>query len=247
MKSNIKLKQGEYTYQEIADWLGISAHVFKSHINEYYEELKQYAIFSVVGAKILIKKVLFPFRLENLGCRKSFKKLMFNCFDKIGNEKQIANRMKRLYGDSLKDYSLPRIIYYIRYFIQEYYGTPYEEGLAGKLEKTYFRIEKDRVCELTEEQQKTKERLIQQWFGNITEQVLLLKDKLDNGEIDKEECWDYIEDNLGLKYYKDFKKDFEKSISADVVNGFRTINRQEYDIEIDDEDIEDDSYSIDIY
>ena len=69
---------------------------------------------------------------------------------------------------------------------------------------------------------------------------------INNKELTKEEAWDFLEDIASLDSFDTFKVSLERAVSASVTHGCRVINREEYLIDIDDDDIDDDEYSIDV-
>ena len=237
----------EYSYYEIAQFFNIAPSTFKSHKFEKLEELKNYVLFTDQNDKIWVEKVIgSAYYLGTLEERRSFKRMMFNCLkNNIVNELSLARAMKKAYAADLQDYSLKELIYYIRYYITEYYGNSIAEGLKGKKEYSFY-IKEAGVLKPLSAQQKIKDNMIQQWFGNLSEKVLIIQDMINNKELTKEEAWDFLEDIASLDSFDTFKVSFERAVSASVTHGCRVINREEYLIDIDDDDIEDDEYSIDV-
>ena len=72
-------------------------------------------------------------------------------------------------------------------------------------------------------------------FATSTEKVLLIQDKINNREIDKEDAWDLLSDICGLDSYESFKLQLDRQVAAHLYNGYQLFNRADYNIDIDDE------------
>ena len=161
----IQLREGQsYSYYEIAQFFEITPQSFKAHKFQKLEELKNYAIFHEENNRIIIDKVIGAAAfLGTLEERKAFKRIMFAAIQEQGNnninELALAKQLKQHFRTlSLKD-----IIYYIRYYLDEYYG---EQGLKGKKEYQFFKKENGKFLKLSKEEIEKKNKLIKQWYGN---------------------------------------------------------------------------------
>lgn len=238
------LPHKSYTYYEIAQFFNITPQSFKVHKFEKLEELKNYAIFHEINNSIVIDKVFCSYYLGSLSNRRAFKRMMFACMNNnIVNEYLLAKEMRKRYSVDLQDYSLKELIYYIRYYFTEYYGNDIE-GLKGKKEYGYFKLERGMLLPLAAEKQE-KDKIIKQWYGNLTEKVLLIQDKINNREIEKEDAWDLLSDMCGLESYESFKYSLDRAVAAQLYNGYQIFNREDYNIDISEEldEDENDEYS----
>lgn len=245
---SIQLKENkEYLYGEIASFFNIRLDAFIRNKDFYLEKLKEFAIFEENHSKIIIKQVIAAFNLGTLEERKQFKKFMFQEIKNNNvNELLLAKNLKKKY-EFFKEYSLKEILYKIRYYLTEYYGNSFE-GLKGKKIFQFLKIDNNKeLKELNEIENERKDKVIKQWFGNITENVLLIEDMLNNKEIEKEECWDLLEKICSLNSFEEFKKALNIETAANLINGYKIIDRKEYEIEIDDNDIDDSEFSKEIY
>lgn len=223
-----------YTYYELAQFFNITPTSFKVHKFEKLEELKNYASFHEINNSLIIDKVTCSYYLGTLTERKAFRRMIAACIDNnIVNEFLLAKAMKKRYAADLHDYSYKELIYYIRYYLTELYGNDIE-GLQGKKEYGYFKLEGGSLLPLAAERQE-KDKVIKQWYGNLTEKVLLIQDKINNREIDKEDAWDLLSDICGLDSYDNFKLQLDRQVAAHLYNGYQLFNRTDYNTNIDDE------------
>lgn len=240
------LPHTSYTYGELADFFNIQLNSFTSHKTEKLLELEQYCSFSEVNSTIYIEQVYCPYYLGSLTNRRAFRRMLYNCIpaNKIVNELLLAKQMKKQYKKDLETYSLKELIGYIKYYLFLDYGCgTSEEGLKGKSQAIFCKLEQDILIPLTQEEMSRKQKLIQQWYGNLTENVLLITDKLNAGEASSAEAWDLLTSLCCLDTYKDFKKTLNGGVAASLYNSYLLIDYSNIDNDIDDEDIDDDEFS----
>lgn len=240
------LPHTSYTYSEIADFFNIQLNSFTSHKTEKLLELEQYCSFSEVNNTIYIEQVYCPYCLGSLTNRRAFRRMMYNCIsaNKIVNELLLAKQMKKQYKKDLETYSLKELIYYIRYYLSLDYGCgSTEEGLKGKSQVLYCKLENNILVPLSEAELPRKQKLIKQWYGNLTEQVLLIADKINAGEAVAAEAWDLLSNLCCLDTYKNFKQTLNGEVAASLYNSYQLINYTDIDNDTDDDDIDDDEYS----
>lgn len=237
----IQLREGQsYSYYEIAQFFEIAPQSFKAHKFQKLEELKNYAIFHEENDRIIIDKVIgAAVFLGSLEERKTFKRIMFAAIQEQDNnninELALARKMK----SHFRTLSLKDIIYYIRYYLDEYYG---ESGLKGKKEYQFFKKENKKLLKLSKEEIEKKNKLIKQWYGNLTERVLIAADMVNENIISKEEAWNLLNIQDG---YKDFKEMAEKQLAAALFAGYEIIDGKD-EIPLDEIDIEEELSEMEI-
>lgn len=229
----IQLREGQsYSYYEIAQFFEIAPQSFKAHKFQKLEELKNYAIFHEENNRIIIDKVIGAAAfLGTLEERRAFKRIMFAAIQEQGNNNINEWALARQLKPHFRTFSIKDIIYYIRYYLDEYYG---EQGLKGKKEYQFFKKENGKFLKLSKEETEKKNKLIKQWYGNLTERVLVAADMIDANIISKEEAWNLL--NI-QNSYKDFKEMAEKQLAAalsagyEIIDGKDEIPHDEIDIE----------------
>ena len=102
----------------------------------------------------------------------------------------------------------------------EEYGHPFKE--RGQLGRCIYVLCKqiDEDYELfTDDQRRLKDRLLKLYFGDVTEKALMTKLMVEDGEIEKDQAWQYFEDisSIGRKdKYVCFLNDLEEKIGEKV-------------------------------
>jgi hypothetical protein len=114
---------------------------------------------------------------------------MFAAIQEQGNNNINELALARQLKPHFRIFSIKDIIYYIRYYLDEYYG---EQGLKGKKEYQFFKKENGKFLKLSKEETEKKNKLIKQWYGNLTERVLVAADMIDANIISKEEAWNLL-------------------------------------------------------
>lgn len=216
---------GLFTNKEFAQWRGVSQTSITSHKVKYLKELSSYAEWHKQGRKVYIDKVIDPIyqpkRKENLvrmakyfdkewkpgkpdTCKHVAQKIVRDC-ERDGEPLNLASRT--VYNNIVR----------IR---TEEYGHPFKE--RGQLGRCIYVLCKqiDEDYELfTDDQRRLKDRLLKLYFGDVTEKALMTKLMVEDGEIEKDQAWQYFEDisSIGRKdKYVCFLNDLEEKIGEKV-------------------------------
>ena len=78
---------------------------------------------------------------------------------------------------------------------------------------------------LTSEEEEIKQKLIQKYFGNVSEKQVIVKAMVESGEISKEEAWDVLEELTNMKgrgNFLTFMNELQTKLNCKVIRGTQT-------------------------
>lgn len=112
----------------------------------------------------------------------------------------------------------------------ELYGRPF--GAPGELGRcTYTWCKKigdgwtAEIVPLTPEEEEVKQKLIQKYFGNVSEKQVIVKAMVESGEISKEEAWEVLEELTNMKgrgNFMAFMNELQNKLNCKVIRGTQT-------------------------
>lgn len=112
----------------------------------------------------------------------------------------------------------------------ELYGRPFgKPGELGRCTYTWCKkIGDGRTAEivpLTPEEEEIKQKLIQKYFGDVSEKQVIVKAMVESGEISKEEAWDVLEELTNMKgrgNFLTFMNELQAKLNCKVIRGTQT-------------------------
>lgn len=237
-----KLEAGKlYNNKDIADWFGIDPATFSRKKEQKLKQLKLFATFELVGNKTkkikIIKVYNDTYSKQGSNAYQEVKSRIDTTWSPSGLDscsrvglaidKQLQNEMVDLQYSTIYRYTLNGS--------RELYGKPFENG--GTLGRCIYiwckkqgEGDQAKYYPLTEEEQKIKKRLLTKYFGDTTEQQVLVSGLYKAGEITKEEAWDMLEDMTNMKdmrNYGMFLKELGQMLHCKIVRATKVIKDNE--------------------
>lgn len=225
----MELTVGKKTYKELAQWMNISSGSFANNKEKKLEELKYFAEYHMEKNKVVIDKVLNS-EYSKLGSE-NYRKVV-NKIDEVWADdgldscSRVGQEIYEILVEEDDDFSLQdnTVYNYTRKGRNELYGIPFTDG--GKIGNCiYLWCKRDRntgnYSKLTDEERKIKEKLQTKYFGDATEKQILVKGMIEEGEIEKEEAWDLLEDLTGMTTgkFKGFLDELQDVLGCQIVRG----------------------------
>lgn len=224
MSKNIMLHEGLMTIKELAEWFGIKPNTLSKNKEKKLKELQKYAEFKIINKKIYITKIINPCYSKTFDIVLNHTD---NCWSKTGLDSCARVSLQIQQEADLTSFKSETIYNYTRQARDLLYGKPFTT--IGKLGSCVYvwckRIEdeenKIHYEFLTDKEEKEKKRLIQKYFGDVTEKQLLVQGMIDAGEITKQQAWDVLQQltNMGGHNFLDFLKELQTTIGCQVVRG----------------------------
>lgn len=229
----IQLEQGKlYSGKQIAEWMGISPRTFANNKQKKLKQLQSFVDYRLEGNKIkkvYIEKIYEPvYHKKGSSARQEVRQNYEKFWHKdLDTAKRVGEDMYRNgIGNGVK---CSTIIHYTGDEKRKDYGVAY--GRDGR--KGYCVMEWGKYVEengerhlvpLTEEEKQIKNKLVKKWFGNTTDKQIFVAEMVSDGQIDREEAWDMLEELTNVENrLAGFRIDFMKAINADVDKGTRLI------------------------
>ena len=112
----------------------------------------------------------------------------------------------------------------------ELYGRPFgPPGELGRCTYTWCKKIGDgwtaEIVPLTPEEEEVKQKLIQKYFGNVSEKQVIVKAMVESGEISKEEAWEVLEELTNMKgrgNFMAFMNELQNKLNCKVIRGTQT-------------------------
>jgi len=225
----MELKTGKITIRELADWFGITSHSLSQTKARKLKELRNFANFHLDGNKIIIDEVIIS--KYNKQVSQNYSKVK-DRVDPTWSETGLdsCRRVSQVIYTELvqkdKDFVLQdtTVYDYTRRARNELYGKPFDliGGELGKCEYVWCKRNADGSYDfLNEEEKNIRDKLIKKYFGDTTQKQLFVKQMIQDGEITKEEAFEYLEKitNMTDNKYLDFLRELQAAIGCQVVKG----------------------------
>jgi len=221
------LTEGKKTNKELAAWFGITANTFGAHKKRKLEELKCFANFHLEGTKVVIDEVLEP--IYTKAGSVNYQKVK-NEIDPTWSEtgldtcSRVAQTIYEKLSQEDEDFNLrDRTVYdYTRKGRDELYGKPFSgSGEIGTCEYIWCKRTEDGYEFLTDDEIAIRNKLIKKYFGDATEKQLLVKQMVQDGELKREDAFDYLNEITGMTDNKFliFLKELQDQIGCQIVKG----------------------------
>lgn len=223
-------KNNIYNNKQLAEWFGINPSTLSRNRQEYLEILKDFVLYEEVGKRIKVLEVYIP----------EYDKHWNSNYGKVRNkvpEVWNANGLDssaRVSQEIQHQLMLPltegTVYQYTLRSRNELYGRPF--GQPGELGRcTYIWCKKvgdgrtAQIIPLTPEEEEIKQKLIQKYFGNVSEKQIIVKAMVESGEITKEEAWDVLEELTNMKgrgNFLTFMSELQAKLNCKVIRGTQT-------------------------
>lgn len=203
----MQLKLGIMSNKELADWFGISQGYFSREKNKKLEELKLFAKFEEIGNKTKKIKILEIY--EPVYSKKGSENFqeIYNSIDEAWN-KDGLDSCRRVSEAIMEKKQLPIAQSTAERYTAKgrnlLYGKPFEySGTLGRC--TYVLCKKEgegiqtHYARFTPEEEEIKKKLIQKYFGDVSEKTIIVQGMVQMGEIKKEEAWDVLQQLTSLR------------------------------------------------
>lgn len=235
----MELTTGKKSNKEIAEWMGINSNTFSKYKEKYLEKLEGFAEFHVDDrGKIIIDKVLDPVYDKAKGSSAAIimeevpKKWDKSNLDTLGN---VGRKIQKEYQEKdpdgkIANLAIGTITNYAGKGRTYYYGSPYfhTEGVKGSSE---FRWSKKKVdeygiatlSELTPEELKIKDELVEKYYGKTQDQMLFIIEGINTGAISGKEVGEALEkiaaEHKRRDTYRYMMKELNERLGCTVVKG----------------------------
>lgn len=140
--------------------------------------------------------------------------------------KRVAQEIYKIHSDELDIKESTAYAYTIK-ARNVLYGNPSADEPTGRIGKSEYVFCKKNIdgtlAWLSLEEEQIRQELMEKWFGDrldFVEKALLVQGMVEEGEIEKEEAWEYLENITSLpKYYKGFMREFQERTGITLVRG----------------------------
>lgn len=223
----MKLHLGKITNKELADWFGVAYSTFNNTKKNKLKELEAFADYHLENKKVVIDNIYVDEYNKDI---KNARKIVEENFNKEWSEngldtcKRVGLALKERFGDKL-DIAESTTKRYTLETRKKYYGTPcLSPGLLGRCSYVWCKKIGDGADAaydfLNEEEEKKKQELLKQFFGDATEKQVIVQAMIERGEIRKEDAWDVLDDltNINKNFFA-FLNALSLEIGATVVRG----------------------------
>lgn len=182
-----------YTSKQLAEWFGLSYGAFRNNKGKKLEELKAFADYEIIGKKFKINKVYNSTYSKN-GTKvyETVKRKTLEYWNENGLDTS-KNVAKKMYQEEpqIRDLIKPATAYnYVIKSKTEMFGVPYDQR-GGELGICWYEWSKQgpdgNPIPFNDKENKIKEEVIQKYYGNITEQGLMLMGEYKAGRIKGED------------------------------------------------------------
>jgi hypothetical protein len=235
-----ELTTGLKTFQELADWMGISYGTFRNKKQDYLKKLSYFADYHLDDkGKVVIDEVLDPvYDKEKLSSAKEIMDKVPEFWAGLDTVGRCGNRIQQDYikkdpEGKIANLAESTVRQYAGKGRTYYYGNPYL-GTEGKLGHCKFQWSKDvdgQLVPLSAEEEKIKDNLYKQFFGSAQEREIIIMEGLSSGKITPEQVgYEYAK---MAEYHKkhnnfgSFIKQLGKELGHPVIRATRSFELQE--------------------
>lgn len=228
-------KDKVYSGKDIAEWFSINPATFSRNRKQYLDILKNFASYRVEGKRI---RVLDVYTAEyDRNWNTNYGKIK-NKVPEVWNPSGLDSS-KRVSQEIQHQLMLPltegTVYQYTLKSRNELYGRPFgDPGELGRCTYTWCKkIGDGRTAEiipLTPEEEEIKQKLIQKYFGDVSEKQVIVKAMVESGEISKEDAWEVLEELTNMKgqgNFMAFLGELQEKLNCMVIRGTNVeANRQ---------------------
>lgn len=219
----LELQVGTFPNAEIAEWLQVSEKQFSKRKAALIAKLQGYCDYETVRGGVKITKVFNPFYIKDKKYQ-IIKEDVKKMWDPSGLDSctRIADEICSVHteeevGRSVTVYNKTRAVR------NELYGKPMSgvPGTDGTCSYVWCKkLPNGRLAHLSEEEQEIKAKLLKKYFSTADEKTAMVQTMIDNGELSKEEAWQYYSKVINLPAnYSNFMFDFKAQTGIQLVRG----------------------------
>ena len=219
----IELVEGNFTNADIASWLHIAAGTFAKRKPQYITILRQYCDCEPIRGGVRIDKVYKPFYVKDPKYQ-LIKEDVKKMWDSSGLDtcSRIADEICNIHTE--EEVGKPITVYHkTRAVRNELYGRPMSgvPGTDGTCSYVWAKkLPNGHLAYLTNEEQEIKTALLKKYFSTTDEKTIIVQTMVENGEISKEEAWQYYSKIINLPAnYSSFMFEFKKQTGIQLVRG----------------------------
>ena len=219
----IELTEGSFTNSDIASWLHITAGTLSKRKPYYMAILKQHCDCEPIRGGVIINKVYKPFYVKDPKYQ-IIKEDVKKMWDPSGLDSctRIADQICTVHTE--EEVGKPTTVYdKTRAVRNELYGKPMSgvPGTDGTCTYVWCKkLPNGRLAHLSEEEQEIKTNLLKKYFSTADEKTAMVQTMIENGELNKEEAWQYYSKLINLPAnYSNFMFDFKKQTGIQLVRG----------------------------
>lgn len=218
-----ELQIGSFSNEEIAEWLQMSSKQFSKNKSQHLLKLKEYCEYQSLRGGVKITKVYKPYYTKDKKYQ-TIKEDVRKLWDASGLDScsRIAGEICDTHPE--EEIGKPGTVYNKTLAARnELYGKPMS-GVPGTDGSCVYiwckKLPNGHLAYLTDEEQKIKEALLKKYFSTTDEKTVIVQTMVENGEISKEEAWQYYSKIINLPAnYSCFMFDFKKQTGIQLVHG----------------------------
>ena len=219
----LELQVGTFPNAEIAEWLQVSENQFSKRKAALIAKLQGYCEYEAVRGGVKITKVLNPFYSKDKKYQ-IIKEDVKKMWDASGLDSctRIADQICTAHTE--EEVGKPTTVYdKTRAVRNELYGKPMSgvPGTDGTCSYVWCKkLPNGRLAPLSDEEQEVKTKLLKKYFSTADEKTAMVQTMIDNGELSKEEAWQYYSKVINLQAnYSSFMFDFKAQTGIQLVRG----------------------------
>ena len=218
-----ELTPGVFTNADIAEWFEIGTTTFNKRKAHYISLLKGYCNCETIRGGVKILTVDKPYYVKNSKYQ-IIKEDVKKMWDPSGLDSctRIADQICTVHTE--EEIGKPGTVYNkTRAVRNELYGKPMSgvPGTDGTCSYVWCKkLPNGRLAHLSEEEQEIKTKLLKKYFSTADEKTAMVQTMIENGELNKEEAWQYYSKIINLPAnYSSFMFDFKAQTGIQLVRG----------------------------
>lgn len=219
----LELQVGTFSNAEIAEWLQVSDKQFSKRKATLITKLQPYCEYEAFRGGVKIIKVFNPFYVKDKKYQ-IIKEDVKKMWDASGLDScsRIADEICNIRSE--EEIGKPTTVYdKTRAVRNELYGKPMSgvPGTDGTCSYVWCKkLPNGRLAHLSEEEQEIKTKLLKKYFSTADEKTAMVQTMIENGELSKEEAWQYYSKIINLPAnYSNFMHDFKTQTGIQLVRG----------------------------
>lgn len=217
-----QLQEGYMSNEELAEWFGCTTKSMLHNKKRWLKRLSEYCKYCSTRGGVNISEIQFEYYVKN----KNYQLVKDN-FSTYWKDRQLntaVNVGTQITIDNFEKVTvLPETM--IRYVTQERkvrYGKPFgAPGKKGFCEYVWCtKDEEGQPIYLTDEQEKIKKQLLQEYFGGADEKTAMVRALIQEGELTEEEAWQYYDRIANITgSFQDFIFAFKQKTGYQLIRG----------------------------